>query len=182
MQKRVIPFLLALIVGVSLFAFSRSVTANYQENTLIEIRPASGAYDPGDEIEVQVWVVDVVDLYAADVQLSFDPAELAVIDAEVTPVNDLLQPDFVVRELADNQTGLVWYAATQLNPTEPATGSGALFTFTFEVLSDGISDVIISEQILATRNADIIPATLQNARYLLGDVTFQIFAPIIFGK
>ncbi len=129
-----------------------------------------------------MWVVDVVDLYAADVQLSFDPTELAVIDEEVTPVNDLLQPDFVVRELADNETGLVWFAATQLNPTEPATGSGALFIFTFEVLSDGISDVTISEQILATRDADIIPATLKNARYLLGDVTFQVFAPIIFGK
>ena len=182
MQKRVLPFLLALLLGVSLFTFLRSATANNQENTLIEIRPTSGAYDLGDEIEVAVWVVDVVDLYVVDIQLAFDPDELAVVDEEITPVNDLLQPDFVVRDLADNDDGVVWYAASQLNPTEPATGSGALFTFTFEVLSDGISEVTISEQILATRDADIIPATLHNARYILGDATFQVFAPIIFGK
>jgi hypothetical protein len=94
--------------------------------TTLSLDPEQGAYHPGDRFTVDVYLADVVDLYGADVQLAFDPALFAVVDAnpaipgvQITARSDLLWPDLAIKREADNSAGTIWYAVTQLNPRPP---------------------------------------------------------------
>jgi hypothetical protein len=152
----------------------------------LRILPATGSYALGDAFLVEVWLEDVVDLYAVDIQMAFPPEKLQVVDAaatlpgvQIVPRNDLLWPDLLIRREADNLAGTVWYAATQLNPREPVSGSGALFAFTFTVVGEGTAEVVLLEMILATRDGDVIPAEVFGATYELRDDTTKLFLPII---
>ena len=91
-----------------------------------------------DEAQLQVWVNDVVGLYGADIQLSFAPDVLEVVDSNSgasgiqVENGGFLKPDFIVINSADNSQGTIRYAMTQLNPTVPASGSGVLFVVHLE--------------------------------------------------
>jgi hypothetical protein len=154
---------------------------------LVRVAPASGSFAVGEEIEVEVWIDNVQDLYGADVQLAFDPAVLKVLDADpatggvqVAPRDDLLSPDWVLKKEANNKQGTVWYALTQLNPSEPANGSGALFAFTFQVIGPGEAAITIEQQ-LSTRLGQPISARGQGAQYTTIEV-FPLYLPFISTK
>ena len=76
---------------------------------------------------------------------------------------DLLQPDFVVRNQADNSSGTVWFALTQLNPSEAVSGSGVVFVVTFRGRKAGASSPLtFAYQKLASRTGDLIPASVED--------------------
>ena len=161
-------------------------TAEPALDAILRILPADGSYAPGASFLVEVWLADVSDLYAVDIQLAFPANLLQVQDAapalpgvQIMPRDDLLWPDFVIRREADNSAGIIWYAATQLNPREPASGSGALFAFDFAVVGEGTADALVLEMILATRDGDVIPAQGFGATYELRDNVTKWFLPII---
>ena len=152
----------------------------------LSILPAEGSYTLGETFLVEVWLEDVVDLYAVDIQLAFPAEKLQVVDAastlpgvQILPRDDLLWPDFLIRREANNLEGTIWYAATQLNPREPASGSGTLFAFTFEVVGEGAAEVVLLEMVLATRDGYVIPAQVFEATYELSDDVTKWFLPII---
>jgi hypothetical protein len=138
---------------------------------------------------VEVWVENVVDLYAADIQLTFDDTRLQVQDADpgqqgvqVIPRSDLLWPDLVIRREADNETGAIWYAVTQLHPREPVSGSGALFALYLETTAAGQAAISVMDVILATRDGDIIPVEKFGALYELAGAPepgYTLFLPVI---
>ena len=61
-----------------------------------------------------------------------DPAREGV---QFTP-GTFPQPDFVARNVADNEAGTLRYVITQVHPTEPASGDGVLFTVQFRAQAD----------------------------------------------
>lgn len=137
----------------------------------IRIKPAAGVFAVNDVVQVEVRAEEIADLYGADIRLIFDPSRFQVLDAnpslpgvQVQPLDDLLSPDFIVRRNADNQTGTIWYAATQLAPRPSARGSGALFSFQIKITQSGTGLLQISEQSLATRDAELIPASVSHVR------------------
>ncbi len=164
--------------------------ADADSPVVVSVRPMRGNYRVGELIMVEVWVENITNLYGADVRLTFDPAKLTVVDADparpgvqVTPRADLLSPDFVVRREADNQAGTIWYAATQINPREPASGSGALFAFSLRALSPGLHSVRIQHQQLSTRDGELIPVNTQDARYwasIDGGAPWILFVPHLY--
>lgn len=149
---------------------------NLTPDAAIVVNPPTGSYQVGETIAVEVWVEDVVNLYGADIRLAFDATRLQVLDADpnlpgiqVQPRSDILSPDFIIRREADNVAGTVWYAATQINPSPPASGSGALFSFTFITLAEGLTDVTVTAYQLADANGMSIPAQASGAVYQIGD-------------
>jgi hypothetical protein len=138
---------------------------------------------------VEVWVEDVVDLYAADIQLTFDATRLQVQDAnpgqqgvQVIPRSDLLWPDLVVKREADNDAGTIWYAVTQLHPREPASGSGALFAFNLQTAAVGPAAISVAEITLATRDGDVISVQTCNASYEVAGTAvsgYNLFLPVV---
>lgn len=96
------------------------------------------------DLVVDIYIQDVVNLYGADVRLSFDPAFIQVVDADpsmpgtqIQPLYAFMVPGFVIKKGADNSAGTIWYAATQLNPSPPVSGSGPLARITFRTTTAG---------------------------------------------
>jgi len=86
----------------------------------------------------EVWVDDVHNFYALDMEIQFDPAQLQVNDAnssqegvQIRPGN-VPAPDFVAENIADNQKGVIRYVLTQVAPREGFTGSGLVATITWQ--------------------------------------------------
>lgn len=159
----------------------------------ITVLPAKATVQIGDTIAVTVRVEGVTDLYGADLRLHFDPSRFAVVDAQpnlpgiqVTPENELLSPDLVVRREADNQSGAIWYAVTQLNPRPAASGSGALFSFQLRAQQSGAGLLSFVEEQLTTRDADLIRIDIENGARLAataeGEVRSEYAFPLVLRR
>jgi hypothetical protein len=137
--------------------------------TIVRCEPAAITVPVGLVVSLDLYVQDVGDLYGADVRLSFDPAVVKVVDADqsaagvqIQPLSGFLKPDFVVRKVADNISGTIWYAATQVNPTLPVTGSGSLARVTLLPQATGAFSMPFTYQKLVRRNGVQITATSQD--------------------
>lgn len=151
------------------------LAASADGETWVRVLPAGGSYAQWGLIEVEVWIEDVEELYGADVRLTFDATRLEVLDADPPPSGspgvqlepraDLLSPDFVIKNEANNGAGTIWYAATQLNPTEAVSGSGAIVAFTFQTKAPGTAVVDVSYWAIAKRDGTKMPAEAAGAMY-----------------
>lgn len=140
--------------------------------TLVNFHPATANLAAGDTLLVELWVENVTALYGADIQLHFDPTAWRVLDADpnlagvqIRLRSDLLKPGFVIHREADNQTGMIWYANSQVNPASPVSGSGALFEFSLLALKNGDFPVTITAQQLSDQSGSPIPAVSQDALF-----------------
>lgn len=172
----IISLMPVLDLGATL---ARLPTASAQGSTLVRCQPVA-ASSVSSTLDVDLYVENVTDLYGADLRLSFDTAVAQVVDADaglvgvqIEPLDGFLWPDFVARNEADNASGTVWYALTQLNPRSPASGSGSLARVTFWRVTYGSSMLNFTAQQLARRDGTPIPASIQ-------DCTISFWVPVPF--
>lgn len=165
---------LAATVQASLLFGPEGMTPN--ATALIRCEP-SVVEGPADALlSVDIYVQDVVNLYGADVQLTFDINAAQVEDADpatsgvqIQPLSTFLKPDFVLFKTADNNTGTIHYALTQLNPSEPATGSGPLARVQFRPLRAGTFSMPFTYNMLSDRNGVEIPSVTQECTVIFTD-------------
>lgn len=162
--------LLALVYG------TRLLSATPHQETVLRCEPESIVVEIGESVTFTIFVQDVVDLYGADVRMSFDPTIAQVVDAngakpgvQIELLDEFLSPDFVLRDVADNDAGTIWYANAQVNPTEAVSGSGPLARVTMESLKPGSFEVPFTFQELVLRNGDPIPTTVRNCNVAFFD-------------
>ena len=162
--------MLGLLLGLALSGVSvaaqqtRPVAADPGETTLTLVSPP--AIQGCEQARIEVWINDVTDLYGIDIKLSFAPGVIEVVDSDLNidgiqvEKGGFLQPDWVVRNEADNATGAIRYALTQLSPRLPVTGSGVLFIVHLRALSEqAASPIAFTRSDLSDRNGRLIPAT-----------------------
>jgi len=186
MSERAMCIYRSGLLVLSLLLPAPLLVAGAAVDTWVRVLPPGGAYPQEDQIAVEVWIENVVALYGADVRLGFDADRLAVVDAnpslpgvQVFPGNDLLSPDLVIRNEADNDAGTVWYAVSQISPSPPVTGTGVLYSFTFQVLRQaGQAPVEITYQRLSTVDGAEIPAGSAGAIYLVNG-PYRQFLPLV---
>ncbi|MCD6520744.1 MAG: hypothetical protein J7M05_12580, partial [Anaerolineae bacterium] len=117
----------------------------------------------GNEFELQVRIDQAENLYGVDLRLRFSPQVLEVVDVDSTQEGVQAQPgempfpDFVVRNEANNVSGTLWYAATQLNPREPMSGAGLMLTVHFRAKEPGVSPVELEYVQLVSRDGLELP-------------------------
>ena len=123
----------------------------------------------GAETLIEVRLDGVSGLYGLDIRLEFDPALLKIIDADdakdgvqIIP-GELPAADFLVRNEADNAVGTVWYAVTQLNPREPASGSGVVCAFHARGLAAGSCEIRVVQAKLVDRSGQDLPVEAAGA-------------------
>lgn len=127
---------------LALVALHGAVAAQSTTQPTVRPDPAAITATQGQTVTVNFVVEGIANLYGADVRGQFDPALLEVVDANPAAADvqiqpgAFLKPDFVVRQVADNAAGTIWYASTQVSPTLPVSGTGALFTVVFRAKSD----------------------------------------------
>ncbi|MCC7358801.1 MAG: hypothetical protein IT317_04960 [Anaerolineales bacterium] len=121
-----------------------------------------------------LYVQDAVDLYGVDFQLTFDTSLAQVGDddgvaagVQITPLWGFLSTGYVVKRTADNTAGTIWYAATQLYPTAPVTGSGAVARVTLLPQASGTFTLTFTNAQLARTDGSFIPVTSQDCAVTL---------------
>lgn len=129
----------------------------------------------GETATLLVSVAEVQNLYGIEIHLRFDPAVVQVADADTSTdgvqvaAGDFLSADFVAQNLADNQAGTIDYAVTQINPSEPKSGSGTLLAIQFQGVGAGRASLVeVADQILSTLDGEIIPATVVSGQLRVG--------------
>jgi hypothetical protein len=136
-------------------------------------------------VELDIMVQDVSNLYGALIKLDFDPSVVQVQDADPRPSASgvqirpgvFLDPrQYVLVNEADNGTGEIEFAVTQLYPAEARSGSGVLATVIFEAVGQGTSPVQWVEVLLGDDTPEEIPAGMQD-----GEVTvmWPIYLPLV---
>jgi hypothetical protein len=176
--NKIAALLLAVLVAVigviSFFSAARSAAITDSAEGLhdpgsesIPIVTATLTVDPltstltvGEAITVDVVLSDVTGLYGIQLDLSFDPAVVNVVGETITP-GDCPQPDFVVANSAENVTGTISYAATQLFPTAPCDG-GIVAKIAFQAVAEGQSDIHFSDWLLSNSDGEPLPAEAQD--------------------
>ncbi len=121
----------------------------------IWLDPATLNLAPGEGGTLAIRVEHVTDLAGAEVNLTFDPALLEVVDADPSAEGaqiahgDFLSPDFVVQNAADPAIGTVDYAIACMPLDKAVSGSGVLARISFRGLAEGETLVTIRSALLA---------------------------------
>lgn len=142
----------------------------YQPRPVLHTNPQATQLRVGDTTTVDLMLTDVAGLYGAEIHLRFDPEALQVVDA--APDTDGIQlepgtfpaPDFVVQNVADNGTGTIDYAVTQLPPSKPGEGSGVIARITFKAQKPSVSFVRFEQFLLADTIGGNIDARPQDGQ------------------
>lgn len=157
---------LAILVTLALVTGAFDAVASVP---VVQPEPANATVAAGDVAMVSIVIQNAQDLYGLDVRVHFDPAVVEVVDADSTQAGIQLaagllpQPDFVARNMADNTSGVVQYAVTQINPTEPANGDGVIVTIAFRGRVAGRQSALTIESVtLANRDGTTLPVALHN--------------------
>ncbi len=122
------------------------------------------------QIVVDVIVADVADLYGAELQLSYNPAQLRVDDAnprlegtQIAPGPFLAADErFVVTNKVDADKGLVTFVVTLLNPAPAVSGSGVLATVAFRIVGAGPYAVDVIKAQMVSSGMASIPLVAEN--------------------
>jgi hypothetical protein len=125
----------------------------------------------GQTVPLDVNITDVQGLYGFEMELSFDPAVVEVVDADPAREGtqllpgDFLSLDLLVRNQADNVAGTAEYVLTQINPSQAKSGSGKLLTLYLKGKAAGQNSVIeIVKAQFASRDGERIEAILTNGQ------------------
>jgi len=120
---------------------------------------------PNARFELPVSIRGVAELYAVDLTLRFDPEILQVVDADPDQagvqlgLGPFLDAGLVLFNTADNETGTIRFAMTQVNPSEPKSGEGILLVIYAQSLAEGDSPVTVESVELSNRAGEAIAGT-----------------------
>lgn len=140
----------------------------------IRLDPLTVDLSPGQAATVNVLLENAAEVYGIDMRARFDPAFIEIVDADpaqdgiqMTP-GSFLKPDFVVRNTVDNGAGTLQYVVTQVNPTQPATGSGVVLTLNVRGKTSGQSELKFDSVQMADRRGQSLAVQPQNGVIRVG--------------
>lgn len=142
------------------------VEMNFTRVTTVTLGGGPFIIDGCGYLDVYIYLEDVDNLYALDISLEFDPDFVEVVDLDsVTPGINLeavideelgFDASYFAFNEADNTTGTIRFTATQLNPAEPATGSGNVAKIRLRAKSLGESYITMTEATLSDRDGYLV--------------------------
>ena len=150
---------------------------------VVSIEPDSYEMDPGETFTVEIVVEDVVDLWAFDVVVHYDPN---ILSFSHSLFGDFLELGFTAP--VTSEPGQISCGMTQVadeNPEyspDPKSGSGILCKLTFIAEStNGESDLILSDVILSDRNGLEIGHLTENGFVQVGEpkAENETFIPLL---
>jgi len=101
---------------------------------------------------------EAANYYGLDIRISFDPAVVQVPAGRVTPLWGVFDAvsHFPIKNQADNVSGTVWYAVTNMNPAPPFTGTGAVCAIAFAAQAPGQADLQFTYAKGASRDGEAL--------------------------
>ena len=157
---------ISLLVLSQLSVSGVAASPYFQGGTIVRCDPSTVIGTTDQTLTVDLYVQDVTNLYGLDLKATFDTTIAQVVDensgtagVQFQPLSTFMQPDFVVRNVADNSAGTLRYAATQVDPTAPATGSGPVARIRFAAAKAGQLTMVFTAHDLSDRNGGSISNT-----------------------
>jgi len=173
MRKKLLLVSSWCLVGLVL-VFVNAPVIRAQQDTVVRCRFENPSINIGAETIIYLEVLDVVDLFAYQLDMAFD-SELAEVsgspgDPEDTRMvlGDFLVTDFEVYNEIHNDFGAIFIALTQFVPSPPQSGSGVLAYGYASGLQDGAVEFIFEEVILLDPEGVEIPHSQENCTLLIG--------------
>lgn len=118
---------------------------------------------PDTAFEVPISVRNVEELYAIDVEIQFDPAIVQVEDAAANldgvqvGLGIFLDAGLILYNTVDNTEGVIRFAMTQVNPSEPKSGEGVVLVLYLVSQAEGDTTLEVSFAEASTREGEAIP-------------------------
>ncbi|HRJ40259.1 MAG TPA: SdrD B-like domain-containing protein [Caldilineaceae bacterium] len=160
---------LAAIALLSAFSFLLNQTFAATEQTAsLRCRLLQTSIETDQETTFILDVLEVSNLYGYELSVKFNAGRIHFQDADSAKagvnleIGNFLSPDFVVVNTADNSTGKVQLALTQLSPRTAISGTGELARATITGISAGVTDFTLSSVVLSDPTGKAIPVQLQN--------------------
>lgn len=143
------------------------------QQTSVRILPDTQEIDVGETTLARIWVEDVTDLAGVEVNVTFDPTKLQVVDQDPVKPGVQIQPGALLEggyipptgNIADNTTGVITYVQALLGSS--FTGSDDLALITFQATAPGTSDIILSKVRLVDVFAQDIPAQILDGEIVI---------------
>lgn len=161
------------VVATTATAQAAAHSATAEQTASLSVAPAAASIMVSDTLTVDVVVSDVVDLYGAELALTFDPAIVAVVDdnpglagLQIAP-GSCPEANFVAQNVADNMAGTIHYAVTSLAPAAPCSGTGIIASVTFQGLAPGTSLISFTTWLLSDSNIQPIAATVTSGSLMV---------------
>jgi len=174
MQKRL--FTVIFIIIISLIGGKLTLAQAGAEVGVFETYVVS----PNGRIEVPIRIRNVQDLYAIDLEMQFDPSILSVEDADpaasgVQPaLGEFLDAGLLLYNYVDLEEGIVRFAMSQVNPSEPKSGDGIILVVYFQGKAAGETELRITNSTLSDREGVEIASSGVNSI-----VSVETDAPIV---
>lgn len=152
-----------LIILLGSMLFVRAAAA--QTTPLVHIAPVESEAQVGESLFIAVNIADVTDLYGFDIVIEFDPDVIQLLDLDdeeeglQVGFGTFLDPGAVIVNGIDNENGLARLMMTQLNPSRPKSGSGALLALHARGVTIGETSLTISKVELAGPAGEVITPT-----------------------
>lgn len=153
------------LLFVVVIALGHGTSVRAQTNAQVGVFEAY-EIKPGARIEIPIEIRNVQDLYAVDLEIHYDPRILTFEDAN--PQMDGIQPalgtfldaGMVLYNTVDPEAGIIRFVMTQVNPSEPKSGSGVLIVLYAVGAAEGESTLEVVRADLSTREGVAIPSEL----------------------
>jgi hypothetical protein len=165
--------LIKALFFIFILGFGFTQPAFGQTGTVVHIEPNYVEVDPGETFTVDIVVENVVDLWAFDVTVDYDPD---IISFDHSTFGDFLDIEKGMAAPVTSEPGRISCGMTQVadvNPEispDPQSGSGILCTLTFIAgKTSGESDLIFNEAILSDRNGIAIDRLTENGFVQVGE-------------
>ncbi len=131
--------------------------------TTVGIQPAISNQSLGSFFDVFVDIEDVIDLFAFQFDISFDPAVLHAVSTAEGSFLPTGGDTFFIPGIIDNTTGSISFTADSLLGPDPGvTGNGHLAVLSFEASGLGTSPISLSNWILLDSTLSDISFTSKN--------------------
>jgi hypothetical protein len=164
----------------------QAAAASARSSAQVQMEPSPLNLVPESTGVMTITVTGATGLYGAEAHLSFDPDVVEVVDADVekegvqVALGDLLSPDFVALNQADNAAGTIDVALIQLAPTPPSDGDGALAAITFRMVGTGTTPITFTDVILADPDGGRISAEVSGGTVRGEDVGMEsLYLPLV---
>jgi hypothetical protein len=121
----------------------------------------------GEEVEIDINIVEVADLYGFEFDLAYDPSILEYASWEKGTFIGDGDSTFWITPDASTSGEINNFAAGRTTPGVSVSGSGTLATVRFNVIGAGTSPIRIEELKLGDSNVDEIPSTAQDGEVVV---------------
>ena len=147
-----------LVMGICLWLAGHPLGVS-AEPPIVRFSPEYSEIALDEVLDVELLIENVDGLYGVEIQMTFNPSVVEVIDMDEAMIGLQVQagefpaPDFVVKNEGRNSSGTIWYAVTQLSPRDSVSGSGRIFTMRLKGKNAGSCPLDIHFAQLVNRDA-----------------------------